>query len=126
MFEVFEIGVELDAIDDFFPAAGRLVSNPDGIQNVINIVLDAVFSAVVVDVSVVLDDVNDNVVDSDDVDAVVATVVPSERRTPSVILIPRSINHKPTQAQKPRKAHPKCNFPSSVNQNNPKTTVCTL
>ena len=88
--------------------------------------LDAVFAVVVVDVSVVLETINDNVVDSDDVDAVVATVVASERRTPSVIFIPRSINHKPTQAQKPRKAHSKCNFPSSVNQNNPKPTVCTF
>ena len=29
--------------------------------------------------------------------------------------IPRSINHKPTQAQKPRKAHSKCNIPRSIN-----------
>ena len=39
--------------------------------------LDAVFAAVVVKVSVVFGDVNDDVVDSDDVDAVVATVVAS-------------------------------------------------
>ena len=28
---------------------------------------------------------------------------------------PRSINHKPTQVQKPRKAHSKCNIPRSIN-----------
>ena len=37
--------------------------------------LDAVFSAVVVGVCVVFDNVDDDVADSDDVDAVVATVV---------------------------------------------------
>ena len=77
MFNVFETGVELDAVDDFFPVAEGLASDPNGIENVINIVLDAVFTAVVVEVSIVLDDVNDDVVDSDDVDAVVATVVAS-------------------------------------------------
>ena len=54
-----------------------LESDPDGVENVIKIVLDAVFAAVVVGVSVVLDNVDDDVVDSDDVDAVVATVVVS-------------------------------------------------
>ena len=29
VFEVFEIGVELDAVDDFFSAAGGLVPNPE-------------------------------------------------------------------------------------------------
>ena len=77
MFEVFETAVELDAVDDFFSVAVGLVSDPDGVENVINIVLDAVFAAVVVKVSVVLDDVNDDLVDSDDVDAVVAFVVAS-------------------------------------------------
>ena len=77
VFEVFETGVELDAVDDFFSVAEGLVCDPDGVENVINIVLDAVFAAVVVEVSVVLDDVNDDVVDSDDVDAVVTTVVAS-------------------------------------------------
>ena len=67
--EVFETGVELDA--------EGLVSDPDGVENVINIVLDAVFAAVVVGVSVVFDNVDDDDVDSDDVDAVVATVVAS-------------------------------------------------
>ena len=38
------------------------------------------------------------------------------RKAHSKCNISRSINHKPTQAQKPRKAHSKCNFPSSVNQ----------
>ena len=77
MFEVFETGVELDTVDNCFPVAERVVSDPDGIENVINIVLGAVFAAVVVEVSVVLDDVNDDVVDSDDVDGVVATVFAS-------------------------------------------------
>ena len=54
-----------------------LESDPDGVENVIKIVLDAVFAAVVVGVSVVLDNVDDDVVDSDDVDAVVGTVVVS-------------------------------------------------
>ena len=41
--------------------------------------LDAVFAAaLVIEVSLVLDDVNDDVVDSDDVDAFVATGVASE------------------------------------------------
>ena len=53
-----------------------LESDPDGVENVIKIVLDAVFAAVVVGVSVVLNN-DDDVVDSDDVDAVVATVVVS-------------------------------------------------
>ena len=75
VFEVFETGVELDAVDDFFPVAEGLVSDPDGVENVINIVVDAVFAAVVVGVSVVFDNVDDDVADSDDVDAVVATVV---------------------------------------------------
>ena len=75
VFEVFETGVELDAVDDFFPVTEGLESDPDGVENVIKIVLDAVFAAVVVGVSVVLDNVDDAVVDSDDVDAVVATVV---------------------------------------------------
>ena len=77
MFEVFETGVELDAVDDFFPVAEGLVSDPGGEENVINIVLDAVFAAVVVEVSVVFDNVNGDVMDSDDVDAVVETVVAS-------------------------------------------------
>ena len=59
------------AVDDFFSVAVGLVSDPDGVENVINIVLDAVFAAVVVGVSGVLD----NVTDSNDVDAVAATVV---------------------------------------------------
>ena len=50
VFEVFETGVELDAVDDFFPVAEGLVSDPGGVENVINIVLDAVFAAVVVEV----------------------------------------------------------------------------
>ena len=74
VFEVFETGVELDAVDDFFPVAEELVSDPDGVENVINIVVDAVFAAVVVGVSVVLYNVDDDVADSDDVDAVVAKV----------------------------------------------------
>ena len=50
-----------------------LESDPDGVENVIRILLDAVFAAVgVVGVSVVLDNVDDDVLDSDDVDAVVA------------------------------------------------------
>ena len=57
--------------------AEGLVSDPDGVENVTNIVVDAVFTTAVVEVSVVLDDVNDDVVDSNDVDAVVATVVAS-------------------------------------------------
>ena len=73
-FEVFETGVDLDAVADFFSVAVGLVSDPDGVENVINIVVDAV-SAVVVGVSVVLDNVDDDVADSDDVAAVVATVV---------------------------------------------------
>ena len=77
MFEVFETGVELDAVDDFFPVAEGLVSDPDGVENVINIVVDAVFAAVVVGVSVVFDNVDGDVTDPDDVDAVVATVVVS-------------------------------------------------
>ena len=77
MFEVFETGVELDAVDNFFPVAEGLVSDPGGVENVINIVLDAVFAAVAVEVSVVFDNVNYDVVDSNDVDAVVATVVAS-------------------------------------------------
>ena len=77
VFGVFETGVELDAVADFFSVAVELVSDPDGLENVINIVLDAVFAAVVVGVSVVLYNVDDNVADSDDVDAVVATVVAS-------------------------------------------------
>ena len=77
VFEVFETGVELDAVDDFFPVAEGLVSDPDGVENVINIVVDAVFAAVVVEGSVVFDNVDDDVVDSDNVDAVVATVVAS-------------------------------------------------
>ena len=68
VFEVFETGVELDAVDDFFPVAEGLASDADGVENVTNIVLD---------VSVVLDNVDDDVADSDDVDAVVATVVAS-------------------------------------------------
>ena len=72
---MFETGVELDAVDDFFSVAEGLVFDPDGVENVINIVLDAVFAAVVVGVSVVFDNVDDDVADSDDVDAVVATVV---------------------------------------------------
>ena len=75
VFEVFETGVDLDAVADFFSVAAGLVSDPDGVENVINIVLDAVFAAVVVGVSVVLDNVDDDVADSDDVDAVVTTVV---------------------------------------------------
>ena len=74
VFDVFETGVELDAVDDFFSVAKGLVSDPSGVENVINIVLDAVFAAVVVGVSVVLYNVDDNVADSDDVDAVVAAV----------------------------------------------------
>ena len=74
VFDVFETGVELDAVDDFFSVAKGLVSDPSGVENVINIVLDAVFAAVVVGVSVVLYNVDDDVADSDDVDAVVATV----------------------------------------------------
>ena len=77
MFEVFETGVELDAVDDFFPVAEGLVTDPDGVENVINIVVDAVFAAVVVGVSVVFDNVDGDVTDPDDVDAVVATVVVS-------------------------------------------------
>ena len=38
------------------------------------------------------------------------------RKAHSNCKIPRSINHKPTEAQKPWEAHSKCNFPSSVNQ----------
>ena len=75
VFEVFETGVELDAVDDFFSVAVGLVSDPDGVENVINIVLDAVFAAVVVGVSVVLDNVDHDVTDSNDVDAVAGTVV---------------------------------------------------
>ena len=52
-----------------------LVSDPDGVEYVINIVVDAVFAAEVVGVCVVFDNVDDDVADSDDVDAVVATVV---------------------------------------------------
>ena len=63
------------AVDDFFSVAVGLVSDPDGVENVINIVLDAVFAAVVVGVSVVLDNVDHDVTDSNDVDAVAATVV---------------------------------------------------
>ena len=37
------------------------------------------------------------------------------RKTHSKCNIPRSINHKPTQAKKPRKAHSKCNIPRSIN-----------
>ena len=74
VFDVFETGVELDAVDDFSSVAKELVSDPNGVENVINIVLDAVFAAVVVGVSVVLYNVDDDVADSDDVDAVVATV----------------------------------------------------
>ena len=74
VFDVFETGVELDAVDDFFSVAKGLVSDPSGVENVINIVLNAVFAAVVVGVSVVLYNVDDDVADSDDVDAVVATV----------------------------------------------------
>ena len=70
VFDVFETGVELDAVDDFFSVAKGLVSDPNGVENVINIVLDAVFAAVVVGVSVVLYNVDDDVADSDDVDAV--------------------------------------------------------
>ena len=40
--------------------AEGLVSDPDGVENVISIVLDAVFAAVVVKVSVVFGDVNDD------------------------------------------------------------------
>ena len=57
VFEVFETGVELDAVDNFFPVAEGLVSDPGGVENVINIVLDAVFAAVAVD------DVMDSAVD---------------------------------------------------------------
>ena len=74
VFDVFETGVELDAVVDFFSVAKGLVSDPSGVENVINIVLNAVFAAVVVGVSVVLYNVDDDVADSDDVDAVVATV----------------------------------------------------
>ena len=74
VFDVFETGVELDAVDDFFFVAKELVSDSSGVENVINIVLDAVFAAVVVGVSVVLYNVDDDVADSDDVNAVVATV----------------------------------------------------
>ena len=74
VFDVFETGVELDAVDDSFSVAKELVSDPSGVENVINIVLDAVFAAVVVGVSVVLYNVDDDLADSDDVDAVVATV----------------------------------------------------
>ena len=74
VFDVFETGVELDAVVDFFSVAKGLVSDPSGVENVINIVLNAVFAAVVVGVSVVLYNVDDDVVDSDDVNAVVATV----------------------------------------------------
>ena len=77
VFELFETGVELDAVNDFFPVADGLASDADGIENVPNIMLDAFFAAVVVGVSVVLDNVDDDVADSDDVDAVVATVVAS-------------------------------------------------
>ena len=64
------------AVDDFFSVAVGLVSDPDGVEDVINIVLDAVFAAVVVGVSVVLDNVDHDVTDSNqDVDAVAATVV---------------------------------------------------
>ena len=75
VFEVFETGVELDAVDDFFPVAEGIVFDLDGVENVINIVLDAVFAAVVVGVCVVFDNVDDDMADSDDVDAVIATVV---------------------------------------------------
>ena len=75
VFDVFETGVDLDSVPDFFSVAVGLVSDPDDVKNVINIVLDAVFAAVVVGGSVVLDNVEDDVADSDDVDAVVATVV---------------------------------------------------
>ena len=75
VFEVSETGVDLDAVADFFSVAVGLVSDPDGVENVINIVLDAVFAAEVVGVSIVLDNVDDDVADSDDVDAVVANVV---------------------------------------------------
>ena len=75
VFDVFETGVDQDSVPDFFSVAVGLVSDPDDVKNVINIVLDAVFAAVVVGVSVVLDNVEDDVADSDDVDAVVATVV---------------------------------------------------
>ena len=75
MFEVFETAVELDAVADFFSVAVGLVSDPDGVENVINIVVDAVFAAVVVGVSVVFYNVDDDVADSNDVHAVVATVV---------------------------------------------------
>ena len=75
VFEVFETGVDLDAVADFFSVAVGLVSDPDGVENVINIVVDAVFAAEVVGVSVVLENVDDDVADSDDVDAVVANVV---------------------------------------------------
>ena len=75
VFEVFETGVELDAVDDLFPVAVGLVSDPDGVENVINIVVDTVFAAVVVGVSVVFVNVDDDVVDSGDVDAFVANVV---------------------------------------------------
>ena len=54
-----------------------LESDRDGVENVIKIVLDAVFAGVVLGVSVVLKNVDDDVVDSDDVDDVVATVVVS-------------------------------------------------
>ena len=74
LFDVFETGVELDAVDDFFSVAKELVPAPSGVENVINIVLYAVFAAVVVGVSVVLYNVDDDVSDSDDVDAVVAKV----------------------------------------------------
>ena len=55
VFDVFETGVDLDSVPDFFSVAVGLVSDPDDVKNVINIVLDAVFAAVVVGVSVVLD-----------------------------------------------------------------------
>ena len=54
VFEVVETGVELDAVNDFFSVAEGLVADPNGVENVISIVLDAVFAAVVVGVSVVL------------------------------------------------------------------------
>ena len=34
VFEVFETGVELDAVDDFFPVTEGLESDPDGVENV--------------------------------------------------------------------------------------------
>ena len=46
------------------------------------------------------------------------------RKAHSNCNIPRSINHKPTQAQKPRKANSKCNIPRSINHKPLLSTSC--